>query len=547
MKKLYMILILAIAVILPATTTQAQEIMLNGDLELWDDPMNPTSWTKAENISQETGTVHGGTYSAGHTSADGTKDFQQDITGIVGGNNYTISYYYFDNDLQARTRIWAYWLNGTTTLDDNEEELRSNNYSTDNPDWQHWTVSLAAPANADGFRFEVRVYKQDGNFGGMVYYDDFSMMAAGISPEPTNYPTDFMAEAAGISINLSWTDATGDQLPSGYLVLASDQDNITAPVDGTPVADDTDLSDGSGALNTGYGVEACSFGDLATNTPYYFAIYPYTNGGADIDFKNDGTAPAAEATTADITVIHSENFDDGWGNWTRVSVLGEQVWEIDEIHGVDDTPCAKMSGYDGQSNANEDWLISPALNFDSYEGEVLNFYNADAYDGPALEALISNDYDGSDPTTATWTTLTYESSTGFFDWVSSGDIDISGIEGESVYIAFKYTSSNSESATWEIDNILITGSGGSSIIEDESFATEVRFYPNPARNTLMVNAENGQAVELSIYSLHGKLVMENVTVSGSQRIDLSGITKGLYILQFTDIHGNTLSEKLVVE
>jgi len=128
MKKLYMILILAIAVILPATTTQAQEIMLNGDLELWDDPTNPTSWTKAENISQETGTVHGGTYSAGHTSADGTKDFQQDIAGIVGGNNYTISYYYYDNDDMARTRIWAYWLNGTTTLDDNEEELRSNNY-----------------------------------------------------------------------------------------------------------------------------------------------------------------------------------------------------------------------------------------------------------------------------------------------------------------------------------------------------------------------------------------------------------------------------------
>lgn len=547
MKKISTFLTLVLFILGSAGLLNAQELVLNGDLEAWDDPTSPTSWDKAENISQETDPVHGGTYSAGHTSADGTQDFQQEITGIVGGANYTISYQYLDNDPLARTRIWSYWLNGTTTLDDNAEELRSNNYSTDDPDWQQWTVSLTAPANADGFRFEVRVYKQDGNFGGMVYYDDFSMLSAGISPEPTNYPTSFMAEAAGISINLSWTDAIGEQLPNGYLILASDQDNITAPVDGTPVADDTDLSDGNGALNIGYGVEACSFGDLSTNTTYYFAIYPYTNGGADMDFKNDGAAPAAEATTDDITVIHSENFDNGWGNWTRVSVVGDQEWEIDEIHGVGDTPCAKMSGFDGQAYANEDWLISPALNLDVYEDEVLNFYNADAYDGPALEALICNDYNGSDPNAATWTALTYENSTGFFEWVSSGDIDISGIDGESVYIAFKFTSTNTESATWEIDNILITGSEGTSIIEDNGFTTEVNFYPNPASNTLVVEAENGQLVELSIYSLHGKLVMENVTVSGSQRIDLNGMTKGLYILQFTDIHGNTLNQKLVVE
>lgn len=547
MKHIYLVLILAIAVILPATTTQAQELVVNGDLELWDDPSTPSSWAKAENISQETDPVHGGTYSAGHTSADGTKDLQQDITGIVAGTNYTISYYYLDNDPQARTRIWAYWMNGTDYLDDHAEELRSNNYSTDDPDWQHWTVTLTAPATANAFRYEVRVYKQDGSFGGMVYYDDFSMMAAGITPEPTNYPNDFSAFAAGININLSWTDATGDQLPGAYLVLASDQDNITAPVDGTPVADDTDLSDGSGALNIGFGVEACSFGDLEVNTPYYFAIYPYTNGGADIDFKTDGTAPTATATTADVTVIESENFNDGWGNWTRVNVSGSQEWEIDEVHGVGDTPCAKMSGFDGQPNANEDWLISPAMNFENYQNEVLNFYNADAYTGPALEALISNDYDGSDPTTATWTTLEYESSTGFFDWVSSGDIDLSGIDGESVYVAFKFTSTNSESATWEVDDILITGTGASSISDNESFTTEVSFYPNPARSILMVNTENGEAVDLSIYSLQGKRVMENINISGSQGIDISGITKGLYILQFTDIHGNTLNQKLIIE
>ena len=127
MKNIYFILSMLLLIAIPAGSGYAQELVVNGDLEQWDDPMTPTSWDKAENISQESTPVHGGDYAAGHVSADGTKDLQQDITGIIGGTNYTISYYYLDNDAQARTRIWAYWMNGTDYLDDHAEELRSNN------------------------------------------------------------------------------------------------------------------------------------------------------------------------------------------------------------------------------------------------------------------------------------------------------------------------------------------------------------------------------------------------------------------------------------
>ena len=52
-----------------ALNLQGQNLVINGDMELWDDPSTPTSWDKAENTSQETSPVHGGTYSAGFTSA----------------------------------------------------------------------------------------------------------------------------------------------------------------------------------------------------------------------------------------------------------------------------------------------------------------------------------------------------------------------------------------------------------------------------------------------------------------------------------------------
>ncbi len=545
MKKRYIFMAMAISFSILCGTASAQNLMLNGDLEAWDNSTTPTNWSKAENVTQISDPVYGGSYSAGHTSSpDGTQDFQQNVSGIVGGANYTISYYYLDNDPAAKTRIWSYWLNGTSTLDPNGEELRPSTYSEDNPDWQMFTVALAAPANADGFRFEVRVYHQENITGGMVYYDDFSVMSEGVSPEPSEYPTDFMATAAGLAINLDWTDATGAQLPSAYLILASTEDNIVAPVDGIAIADDLDLSDGSGAANVGMGTEAFSFGNLDVNTPYFFKIYPYTNGAADIDYKNDGTAPSATASTANVSIIEAENFNDGWGEWQQVNVLGDQVWIIDPEYGIGGTPCAKCTGYDGQAYANEDWLISPALNLDGYTSEVLSFYTADAYDGEPLEAFVSNDYDGSDPTTANWTTLEFTTSTGFFEWISSGDIDLSGISGADVYVGFRFTSTNQESATWEVDDILITGVELTGLNEEDNFTAEISMFPNPAVNT--VNISSNEQLSYRVYSLLGNAVTESVVFKGNANIDLSGMNSGIYLVHFSDNNGNMKIEKLVI-
>jgi len=55
-------------------------------------------------------------------------------------------------------------------------------------------------------------------------------------PNPAIILRPFLQQASGFSIALNWTDATGAQLPAGYLIKASTANNITAPVDGTPVS-----------------------------------------------------------------------------------------------------------------------------------------------------------------------------------------------------------------------------------------------------------------------------------------------------------------------
>lgn len=106
---------------------------------------------------------------------------------------------------------------------------------------------------------------------------------------PSNAVTNFSASY----ITLNWTDAIGTNLPSGYLVLISDQGyySIPVPVDGTspknyPTGKAVD-----------YGLETCTFGNLIPQQTYYFKIYSYSGAGPYTDYKTDGEIPQLQKTT----------------------------------------------------------------------------------------------------------------------------------------------------------------------------------------------------------------------------------------------------------
>ncbi len=122
-----------------------------------------------------------------------------------------------------------------------------------------------------------------------------TVTAATINPEPSSHVTDFACgTGTATSIPLGWTDAAGANLPSKYLIKwsAVSYGDITAPVDGTPE------SDGAGALNVHYGVQSANITGLTPNTTYYFKIFPYSNSGANIDYKTGGAIPQTSGATA---------------------------------------------------------------------------------------------------------------------------------------------------------------------------------------------------------------------------------------------------------
>lgn len=162
--------------------------------------------------------------------------------------------------------------------------------------------------------------------------------------------------------------------------------------------------------------------------------------------------------TFPTNVINESFASASLGTFTQYSVTGAQVWTASSFGG---TTLAKMSGYSGGYFANEDWLISPSVNFDNYTLETFTFSSAMNYgvagDG-SLKVYTSTDYSGSgDPTLATWTEITTATlSTGAWVFTPSGNIDLSGINGTNVHIAFKYTCGTSSVSTWELTSIKLS-------------------------------------------------------------------------------------------
>ena len=227
---------------------------------------------------------------------------------VKGGYLYAASS--SSNNLKTQTELdangqWSITFNADGTAEVVAQGENTRNNMRFNPNTSNNSPMFCCYAETSSIDTRVSFYKEGG-----------SVQPA---PEPTNYPTNFTTTVNGRDVTLTWNDALGGQLPHKYLVIGS-IGNITVPTDGTP------LPDGNMIRNVDYGVQSVTFSNLDSNTTYHFAIFPYTNSGAYIDYKSNGNYPTTNATTEDITVLFFEDFNESLGVFTTYSAYGEQVW-----------------------------------------------------------------------------------------------------------------------------------------------------------------------------------------------------------------------------
>ncbi|MEG1587438.1 MAG: hypothetical protein RR346_11260 [Bacteroidales bacterium] len=160
-----------------ADIVAGQEMVINGGFETWADEAKPTGWNgnfTTGTFAKATDIKHSGNNSFKHTAETSSTRLQQEVS-VTAGKKYRISYWYLDNDANAKTRIWSTFAAGSSAIKDQYEKLQPAKYSEDSAEWVKVEAEITAPATATVFRFEVRTYIS-GEVGGDIYYDDFSMI-----------------------------------------------------------------------------------------------------------------------------------------------------------------------------------------------------------------------------------------------------------------------------------------------------------------------------------------------------------------------------------
>lgn len=176
------------------------------------------------------------------------------------------------------------------------------------------------------------------------------------------------------------------------------------------------------------------------------------------DFGQREASLPFDVVASNVVDLFYENFSsEGLGQAIQFSVSSDKNWVFGSQNG---NGYATMNGFQADT-ASDDWLIVGPIALIDITEPMLHFYSARNFDGPDLAVKISTDYSGSgSPASATWASLSATLSPEDYIYTSSGPISLSAYEGQSVYIAFQYTSSSGlagAGATYEIDEIWVSG------------------------------------------------------------------------------------------
>lgn len=166
-------------------------------------------------------------------------------------------------------------------------------------------------------------------------------------------------------------------------------------------------------------------------------------------------------------IIFFENFQEinktkeleslGWTNENLY--LGNETYNKRSSQG---NVSMQISAYDTAETPLEVWLITPAINLENSNNEILTFDTKATYDNGTILTVWASTNLESNIIDATWQQLDVEVSVGPSnsfdnDFVSSGNVSLNCLSGN-VHIAFRYQGGDPGiTTTYDIDNIKIMG------------------------------------------------------------------------------------------
>lgn len=204
--------------------------------------------------------------------------------------------------------------------------------------------------------------------------------------------------------------------------------------------------------------------------------------GGDINVDFDGgTQPGGE------TVVFEESFATSQGNFEidnkQLPEGGTFVWKHDAGTPEGGNPYYYMKAsafINKAAKASESWLISPEVDLSTATNATLTFMHIINHAG---DMQTQQTLWVTETSTENWQQVTIPNYPTGKDWneVSSGNIDLSTYAGKKIKFAFKYVSTASAAATWEVYDVKViaNGEGGGTVTPE----------PDPEPGTETGNAD----------------------------------------------------------
>jgi len=243
--------------------------------------------------------------------------------------------------------------------------------------------------------------------------------------------------------------------------------------------------------------------------------------------------------------LATETFDSGlptgWQTVTPTFASFNTNW-----HGSDHEGSFFMraSSYSGGNHATEQWLVSSSFSTVGYTSLSLTFDNDKAnYPGNDLQVFVSSNFAGDSASfsSATWVEVTgLNLSSGDYTVVTSTS-DISSVVGnDNVYVAFKYTSTDSEGAVWDVDNVQVTG-----VASVNNIKTSTKLFPNPASSILNIKSEVNIS-NITVSNVIGQRVLTvNSINSNNYKLNVENLNNGVYLININNVDGTSGVAKFV--
>ncbi len=373
--------------------------------------------------------------------------------------------------------------------------------------WQNWITRTSEVSNVSGIQDLYLVFK-GGNGIGNVNWIQFSEGA-----EAPQAPSNLTAVATSTStINLNWLDNSGNE-NSFRLQRSANGVNGWATI-----------------ANLSSNTTSYSNNGLDEGTTYFYRVRSQNNAG------NSNWSPVANATTEITPPVGNEII-----SGAIYQILNSGSGKAMDVSGVSFENGAGIQQWTPGSGDNQKWLVE-IIEKDEYRITAVHSNRVlDVVDGSSNNNARIQQWEFFGSNNQRWRIESTNNGNYKIVSVNSNKVlDILGNGNNNGNAVVQQTSSNDPYQRWSFN---LVPNAREEVGFDDDVDDQLVIYPNPGKE--FITLEGGSIKSFQLLDQSGRQLLFVEKTEKQQKIDISKLKNGIYLIRAIEIDGNTFSRSFI--